>query len=342
MSGAFYRAFEERHRGSRELIKGRLAAYLPFVAPLLAHYPAAAAVDLGCGRGEWLEVLAGLGFAPVGVDLDAGMLAACHEAGLTVAQGDALDYLAGLADESQVLVSAFHVVEHITFEQLRALISDALRVLKPGGLLIMETPNPENIVVATRNFYLDPTHLRPIPAELLAFVPEYCGFRRIKTIRLQESTELAQCETPSLLDVLQGASPDYAVVAQKDAVASIVGATATAFDQEYGLSLDALCARHDAATAARIRQAEALAQHAEAIARQAEVVAQQAEAKAHQAQALGQHAFAQTQALLNSTSWRVTAPLRSASRAARRLVSAIRERRLLSGIKRRLRAVIRR
>ena len=85
----------------------------------------------------------------------------------------------------------------------------------PGGLLIMETPNPENIVVATRNFYLDPTHQRPIPPMLLAFVAEYAGFARVKTLRLQESKELVNKGDVSLQDVFAGASPDYAVVAQK-------------------------------------------------------------------------------------------------------------------------------
>ena len=83
MSDGFYRAFEERYRGSRELIKVRLTAYLPFVEPLLEAYPTAEAIDLGCGRGEWLELLAGSGFKPMGVDLDKAMLEACFELGLT-------------------------------------------------------------------------------------------------------------------------------------------------------------------------------------------------------------------------------------------------------------------
>ena len=215
MSDGFYRAFEERYRGSRELIKGRLVAYRPFVEPLLEVYPSATALDLGCGRGEWLELLVESGFKPIGVDLDKGMLEACLERGLPVEQGDALAYLSALPDESQAVVSAFHVVEHITFDQLGTLVAETLRVLMPGGLLIMETPNPENIVVATRNFYLDPTHQRPIPPMLLAFVAEYAGFARVKTLRLQESKELVNKGDVSLQDVFAGVSPDYAVVAQK-------------------------------------------------------------------------------------------------------------------------------
>jgi SAM-dependent methyltransferase len=180
MSDSFYRAFEERYRGGRELIKKRLALYLQFVEPLLTVYPDAETADLGCGRGEWLELLAESGFNPKGVDLDKGMLESCYEMGLNAEQGDAIGYVAALPDQSQVVVSAFHIVEHITFDQLRILVSEALRVLKPGGLLIMETPNPENIRVATRDFYLDPTHQHPIPSELLAFVAEHAGFEKRK------------------------------------------------------------------------------------------------------------------------------------------------------------------
>ncbi len=80
----------------------------------------------------------------------------------------------------------------------------------------METPNPENIVVATRDFYLDPTHQRPIPPQLLSFLPEFYGFARTKIIRLQESKDLEMRADLTLQDVLSGASPDYAVVAQKE------------------------------------------------------------------------------------------------------------------------------
>ncbi len=306
MSDGFYRAFEERYRGSRELIKSRLVSYFPFVEPLLKVYPAAAAVDVGCGRGEWLELLAGSGFKPTGVDLDKGMLEACHDLGLEVEQFDAIAYLVALPDESQVVISAFHVVEHITFDQLRTLVAEALRVLKPGGLLIMETPNPENTVVATRSFYLDPTHQRPIPSELLAFVAEHAGFARVKVLRLQESKELVNKNDLSLQDVFEGASPDYAIVAQKHAGVDVLALTSEAFSLEYGLSLENLLGRWDD----RFGRLEAKAQQAESKAQQAEAQAQQAEAKAQQAEAKVLEAQELLNAVFSSRSWRLTSPLR--------------------------------
>src|SRR5512137_2545019 len=127
----FYRAFEERHRGSRELIKSRLEVYLPFVEPLKTLYKAPEILDLGCGRGEWLELMQQNGFQAKGVDLDEGMLSACRELDLNVRQADALDYLRGLTANKLSVVSAFHVVEHIPFEALRQLVDEAYRVLKP-------------------------------------------------------------------------------------------------------------------------------------------------------------------------------------------------------------------
>ena len=211
----FYRSFEDRHRGSRELIKSRLNVYKQFIEPLLAIESNPCAIDLGCGRGEWLEVLGEIGINALGVDLDKGMRAACTEKGLSVVHGEAIEYLSALANESQLVVSAFHVVEHIPFEDLQRLTKEVHRVLRPGGLLIMETPNPENIFVATCNFYLDPTHIKPIPPDLLVFIAEYYGFSRAKIIRLQESKTVLQSQALTLNDVLGGASPDYAVVAQK-------------------------------------------------------------------------------------------------------------------------------
>ena len=245
MSDSFYRAFEDRHRGSRELIKSRLAAYLPFLVPLTAARTPSA-LDLGCGRGEWLELLGESGFAARGVDLDEGMLQACRERGLDVATEDALASLRAQPDASLSLVSAFHLVEHIPFESVQELIVEALRVLEPGGLLIMETPNPENLVVATSGFYMDPSHLRPLPPLLLEFVVEFGGFARHRVVRLQESPQLHSGAPLELMNVLNGASPDYSVVAQKAAELAVTGPFDTAFNATYGLDLATLAQRYQA------------------------------------------------------------------------------------------------
>lgn len=247
MSSGFYRAFEDRHRGSRELILGRLEVYLPFIETLKAWHTPCTALDLGCGRGEWLQLLQNNGVQARGVDLDEGMLQACHELNLQVEQGDAIAALQALPDNSLSVVSGFHIVEHIEFSQVQQIAEEALRVLKPGGLLILETPNAENLVVGTHNFYLDPTHIRPVPHILLAFVTELAGFARNKVLRLQEDPAIYQMQRPGLIHVLAGVSPDYAVVAQKPATDELMQDFDPMFAVEYGISINHIAERYEQA-----------------------------------------------------------------------------------------------
>lgn len=250
MTASFYRAFEERYRGSRALVKQRQEAYLPFIQPLKELYPECPVLDIGCGRGEWLELMIEKGFQAKGVDLDEGMLASCIALGLPAKQGEALATLKALPENSQAVVTGFHFAEHIPFPVLKDIVAEVARVLRPAGLLILETPNAENLVVGTNNFYLDPTHERPIPHLLLSFLAEYCGFARTKLLRLQEnlSEDLASI---GLKSVLAGVSQDYAVIAQKEGEAESLSLFDPVFAKEYGVSLDFLAQQYDT----RIRDA---------------------------------------------------------------------------------------
>jgi O-antigen chain-terminating methyltransferase len=240
----FYQAFENKFRGGRQLIKNRLSVYLPFIEPLKSLYSNSSVIDLGCGRGEWLELLGECGgFSPRGVDLSEAMLANAKVHGLSVDQQDALACLKALPESSQSIVSGFHIAEHLEFTELQALVGEAYRVLKPGGLLILETPNPENIIVGTTSFYMDPTHLQPLPPDLLEFLVSYTGFSRTKIIRLQEPYDLKRHGRVTLLNVLDGVSPDYAVVAQKQADSTALKLFDRPFDDSYGLTLSALATR---------------------------------------------------------------------------------------------------
>lgn len=275
----FYLAFEEKYRGSRELIKRRLSIYLPFVIPLLDHHPNAAALDLGCGRGEWLELISIAGFNARGVDLDSGMLSVCRKLGFTVDEVEMLDALRSAPSSSVAIVSAFHVIEHIEFDRVRELIAEAKRVLLPGGILILETPNPENILVGGCNFYLDPTHRNPIPPQLLSFAVEYADFERTKVLRLQEPEWLRNDRSPvTLMNVLEGVSPDYAVIGQKGASMDVMLSNASAFERQFGLDLRTLSARYAVQVEDRALRAEE-----------------------------------QIENLLHSASWRITKPLRLAA-----------------------------
>lgn len=242
----FYRAFEDRNRGPRELIKSRLLAYLPFIKPIKPVDKGMDAIDLGCGRGEWLELLGEHGFKALGIDLNEGMLAGCHLQKLNVQQGNALDVLEATPSESVSIVSAFHMVEHLPFDAVRLLVREALRVLRPGGLLILETPNPENIEVASSLFYLDPSHIKPIPAELLRFTVEYTGFARNTVVRLQEPQGILTEPKVDLIQVFTSVSPDYAIVAQKKAEPGQLALFDAAFAAQYGINFHALAGRYQA------------------------------------------------------------------------------------------------
>lgn len=249
----FYRAFEDKHRGSREVIRQRLGVYLPFLRPLAQSHPGLPVLDLGCGRGEWLELLQANLITAHGVDLDEGMLAACRERGLSVSNADALAHLAALPAHSQLAVTGFHIAEHLLFADLQTLLAQARRVLVPGGLLILETPNPENLVVGSANFYIDPSHQRPLPSQLLSFLVEYQGFEGVKLLRLQEEARLASLAPVGLYDVLGNASPDYAIVA-RSGPAPADRALEAAFAAEHGVSLYALASRYDEQAQQRLNQ----------------------------------------------------------------------------------------
>jgi O-antigen chain-terminating methyltransferase len=181
---AFYVALEDEFRGSREDIKDRLSDYLPKLAEAGIGSQAMPILDLGCGRGEWLELLRERDWQVSGVDLNRVLVAICQERGLPVIEADAIDYLRTLPEASLGAVTAFHLIEHLPLPRLIDLLDATVRALKPGGVAIFETPNPNNVFVSSRYFYLDPTHRHPIPPALGQFLAEARGLRRIEILEL--------------------------------------------------------------------------------------------------------------------------------------------------------------
>ncbi|PTU78578.1 hypothetical protein DBO86_13550 [Pseudomonas indoloxydans] len=254
---SFYRAFAERFQGAPELVTKLHEAYLPFMNGLAGNYPAGRAIDLGCGRGQWLSLTKGLGFRVIGVDLDDGMLSACHEQGLPVEKAEAVDYLKRQPDDSAVLITAFHVVEHMAVDGVVELLREALRVLSPGGLVILETPNPENIWVSTNNFHLDPTHVRPLPPEFLRFLSEYSGFSKAKVLFPHSDFVFQRSDVPSLRDVLFGVSMNYAVVCQKPSLDKDSWIMNSAFLAETGMGLLEVTQKFDDQIFSLVKELEA-------------------------------------------------------------------------------------
>ena len=186
---ALYLAFENQCRGSRADIKERQRVYLPYLAKAGVGTADKPILDLGCGRGEWLEVLRENGYAARGVYMNVSMASMCRELGLNVLKADAITYLRSLPDQSLGVVTAFHLIEHLPFERLMELLGETHRVLATGGLAIFETPNPESIYVASETFFTDPTHVRPLPSSLIVFLLRHVGFAKTEFLRLHKRSE---------------------------------------------------------------------------------------------------------------------------------------------------------
>jgi SAM-dependent methyltransferase len=215
---SLYAAFEDVFRGSREDIIQRLSPYAERLAVAGAGQPDKPIVDIGCGRGEWLELLRNKGLAAYGIDINTIMVERSVALGLDARRADLIAHLRDLEDASRSAVTAFHVVEHLPFETLIDFFDEALRVLIPGGILILETPNPETMRVGATTFYNDPTHRNPLMPAPLQFIVEHRGFTDAEILKLhpftqgllQEPTEDAQ-----LLNHVLFGPQDYAIIARR-------------------------------------------------------------------------------------------------------------------------------
>jgi SAM-dependent methyltransferase len=208
---AFYPALEEHFRGTRPQILQRLTVYRPWIDAA----PPGQVADLGCGRGEWLELLTDWGRPSVGVDTNAVLVAHNRSLGFNVVQEDAVAWLGEQPAGSLAAISSFHVLEHLPFGLLLVLVDRACRALAPGGLLILETPNPENLLVATHTFWIDPTHVRPLPPALLEFVVTRAGLVVEATPRLNPPEQIVGDVADPGLQQLLMQGRDYAVIGRK-------------------------------------------------------------------------------------------------------------------------------
>jgi 2-polyprenyl-3-methyl-5-hydroxy-6-metoxy-1,4-benzoquinol methylase len=173
---ADYIHFEDRHRGSQDDIKWKQKSYLAYFnngGPVL---------DIGCGRGEFLELLKEASIPALGIDINQEMVTHCLSKGLKASQAEGLGYLQGLADESLGGIFLAQVIEHLEAEFLRELVRVSFAKLKPGGVLLAETINPQCLTTFSGAFYLDMSHNNPIHPEAARFLWESLGFRKVEVI----------------------------------------------------------------------------------------------------------------------------------------------------------------
>jgi SAM-dependent methyltransferase len=186
---ALYVSFEDQFRGTREDIKERFQIYLPILERAHLGSDKMPIVEVGSGRGEWLELLQQGGLRARGVDLNRVMVQECERRGLVAVEAEAVAYLSSLPASSVGAVTGFHIIEHLPFDLLVKLLDETVRVLKPGGAVIFETPNPANVLVGSHNFYLDPSHRNPLPSATMRFIAEARGLCRVEIMDLHPYPE---------------------------------------------------------------------------------------------------------------------------------------------------------
>lgn len=170
---AQYVGFEDRFRGTEQEIRARLAEYVPYFAG------ASNVIDLGCGRGEFLDLLREAGVSARGIDLNVEMVEVCRARGLDAAAGDGLSVLAAEPDESLGGLLAVQVVEHLEPAYLQRLLRTAFDKLRPGAPLIVETINPACWVAFFESYIRDLSHVRPIHPETLQYLLHASGFSQV-------------------------------------------------------------------------------------------------------------------------------------------------------------------
>jgi 2-polyprenyl-3-methyl-5-hydroxy-6-metoxy-1,4-benzoquinol methylase len=192
-----YVGFEDYFRGSEELIRDRQLAYLPVLSAR------GRVLDVGCGRGEFLDLMRDAGVEATGIDLDGAMVEHCLSKGLAVVQADAVAFLQGLPSGSLEAVFAAQVIEHLSYADLLGFLRLACEKLAPSGILIVETVNP-HCPQALKNFWIDPTHRNPLFPETVMALCRLTGFAEAYVWHPQGSGDPDR-------DRLE--QPDYAVVA---------------------------------------------------------------------------------------------------------------------------------
>jgi SAM-dependent methyltransferase len=212
-----YERFEDRFRPEAS-VRERQQAYVELMR---GHKRV---VDLGCGRGELIELLQAEGIPAYGVEIDPDFVALLEEKGIEVVVQDAVAHLEGLEAGVVDGVVGSHLVEHLPPAAVARLVALAADQLADGGVLILETPNPESLIAGSVNFHRDLTHVRPIHPDTLAFLAESSGFSKVEVRRLSPVPEDDRLPIPGngklgevvrqLNELLYGYQ-DYAVVASK-------------------------------------------------------------------------------------------------------------------------------
>lgn len=213
----FVEELERTFRGEPNDVRQRLNAYVRFLPE--DQGLSKAALDLGSGRCEWMNIASEHGFEVKGVDSNPLFARKARALGMDVVESGGLAYLRSLPGRTQSLVTAFHVIEHLQISEMLQWLVEIFRVLEPGGRVFLETPNPKNLIVGACNFWLDPTHVSPLPPELVRFSLQYVGFESVQVIEMHPlDSEMIPDEETGLESAVARrvfGPQDYGVIATK-------------------------------------------------------------------------------------------------------------------------------
>ena len=214
MKNQYYLEFENRFRGDQEKVFDLLSMYEPLIDLVIKNNDSSKLLDIGCGRGELLKKWKYKFASCIGIESDESMIKKCREYGLSIIEGDALDRLKDFEDRSVNVITMFHIIEHIEHNKLLQLIQQCERVLTDNGVLIMETPSIDNLIVSSKTFHLDHTHINPINPDGLSFSIEQCGFCKVKYFYLHGGP--LQNDNPlKITRILNGVAQDVLFIATK-------------------------------------------------------------------------------------------------------------------------------
>ncbi len=209
------------YKGSRRFIRNRLSMYLPLLQQLKKSYADAPVLDIESKRGIWLEMLKENGINSRGTETNKAMLHICEEYGLDITSQDGMELLQEQTDESLLAVSAFNMIENASLGELSKFVSEALRALKPGGILILETPAYYSVKTNPEKFYTDSEQAHSKAKLLLSFLEKEHGSARKIVLKFQEPSIELDRLLSSIEFTIEGVGPDCALLVQKDAPSTL-------------------------------------------------------------------------------------------------------------------------
>ena len=214
MVSDFTKEFDDNNPVSREKIMEILTNYDGLIDYILNIDNDPSLLDIGCGRGEWMQKCNAKGFESMGIELDRRMVNHCRNLNLNVKEGNTLSLLDEFNDNSFSIVSAFHSIEHMNHNNIKELLIKTKRILKSDGLLILQIPNKESFFLSSRSIDIDQSNINPIHPDWLAFIINRIGFNKIKYYFINGGP-LQNSDSDKLTRVMNGVAQDIALIASK-------------------------------------------------------------------------------------------------------------------------------